>query len=200
VEKLYDELDFQRAVQVYLWSNIMASFGAIRDEYRRRGASSFDALLYEQSAVPAQLVLTANNDTPYISGAMDLNEGPIVMEVPAGLVGPIDNIWQQPIVDVGGPFGPDRMQGGKFLILPPDYEGEVPEGYFAANCCLVSASHSKNPDRFQGTGRPYADPAYLSPCRSRRAPEDKDNRDGKYAYQLSAQRRVRLLGKPGPLH
>ena len=89
VEKLYDELDFQRAVQVYLWSNIMASFGAIRDEYRRRGASSFDALLYEQSAVPAQLVLTANNDTPYISGAMDLNEGPIVMEVPAGLVGPV---------------------------------------------------------------------------------------------------------------
>jgi len=48
VEKLYDELDFQRAVQVYLWSNIMASFGAIRDEYRRRGASSFDALLYER--------------------------------------------------------------------------------------------------------------------------------------------------------
>lgn len=132
VEKLYDELDFQRAVQVYLWSNIMASFGAIRDEYSRRGASSFDALLYEQSAFPAQLVLTANNDTPYISGAMDLNEGPIVMEVPAGLVGPIDNIWQQPIVDVGGPFGPDKMQGGKFLILPPGYKGEVPEEYFAA--------------------------------------------------------------------
>ena len=130
VEKLYDELDFQRAVQVYLWSNIMASFGAIRDDLRSHGAGSFDFLLFEQSAVPSQIVLTANNDTPYISGSMDLNEGPIVMEVPAGLVGPIDNIWQQPIVDVGGPFGPDKMQGGKFLILPPGYEGEVPEGYF----------------------------------------------------------------------
>ncbi len=125
VEKLYDELDFQRAVQVYLWSNIMASFGAIRDDLRSHGAGSFDFLLFEQSAVPSQIVLTANNDTPYISGSMDLNEGPIVMEVPAGLVGPIDNIWQQPIVDVGGPFGPDKMQGGKFLILPPPHTQRV---------------------------------------------------------------------------
>jgi hypothetical protein len=32
---------------------------------------------------------------------------------------------------MGAP-GPDRGQGGKYLILPPDYEGEAPEGYFTA--------------------------------------------------------------------
>jgi hypothetical protein len=26
--------------------------------------------------------------------------------------------------------GPDRGEGGKYLILPPDYSGEVPTGYY----------------------------------------------------------------------
>ncbi len=30
---------------------------------------------------------------------------------------------------MGGP-GPDRGQGGKYLIVPTDYDGEIPEGYF----------------------------------------------------------------------
>ena len=32
---------------------------------------------------------------------------------------------------MGAP-GPDRGKGGKYLILPPDYKGDVPEGYFAS--------------------------------------------------------------------
>ena len=32
---------------------------------------------------------------------------------------------------MGAP-GPDRGQGGKYLILPPDHEGSVPDGYFVA--------------------------------------------------------------------
>jgi hypothetical protein len=32
---------------------------------------------------------------------------------------------------MGAP-GPDRGQGGKYLILPPDYEGDVPDGYFVS--------------------------------------------------------------------
>ena len=31
-----------------------------------------------------------------------------------------------------GPPGPDRGQGGKYLILPPDHESDVPDGYFVA--------------------------------------------------------------------
>lgn len=29
-----------------------------------------------------------------------------------------------------GPFGPDKGKGGKFLVLPPGYKGDVPDGYF----------------------------------------------------------------------
>jgi hypothetical protein len=30
--------------------------------------------------------------------------------------------------------GPDRGKGGKYLILPPDYTGEIPSGYFTYRC------------------------------------------------------------------
>lgn len=127
VQKLYDELDFQRAVQLYLWSNMMASYGAIRDSLVTLGIDSFGAALFQESANPKHLLLTANNDTVYLSGAMDLRDGPIVMEIPSGLVGPINNIWQQAISEVGGPFGPDQNRGGRFLIVPPNYTGKLPE-------------------------------------------------------------------------
>src|SRR4029434_9865204 len=45
--------------------------------------------------------------------------------------------WQRAIPMAGGRcfgdvglFGPDAGTGGKFLILPPGYKGEVPQGYF----------------------------------------------------------------------
>jgi hypothetical protein len=39
------------------------------------------------------------------------------------------SLWQQPVEDIG-PLGPDKNQGGRFLLLPPGYDGEVPDGYF----------------------------------------------------------------------
>ena len=62
---------------------------------------------------------------------VDLSKGPMVLEVPAGQsVGIIDDFWQRSITDVGLP-GPDKGKGGKYLILPPGYTGEVPKkGYF----------------------------------------------------------------------
>jgi len=33
------------------------------------------------------------------------------------------------VTDIGA-LGPDKGEGGKYLILPPGYEGVVPEGYF----------------------------------------------------------------------
>jgi hypothetical protein len=47
---------------------------------------------------------------------------------------PEENIWTNRdlyVIDLGPP-GPDRGKGGKYLILPPDYEGDAPEGYFTA--------------------------------------------------------------------
>jgi hypothetical protein len=127
VEKLYDELDFQRAVQAYLWALPMASYGAMADAHKALGADSHTVVVADKLAEPRQLALTANQDTVYMSGVLDLREGPMVMELPPGLLGTMNNVWQQPLVDLGGPFSPEQNRGGKFLILPPGYDGPMPQ-------------------------------------------------------------------------
>ena len=125
-QKFYDELDFQRAVEVYLWALPMASYGAMADAHYKLGAGDHTVIVADNSAEPQQLLLTANQDTIYLSGVLDLSKGPMVIDVPAGLLGTMNNIWQQPLVDIGGPFSPEQNKGGRFLILPPDYNGPMP--------------------------------------------------------------------------
>lgn len=79
--------------------------------------------------------LTANDVTPYVFGGGITIDEPVVIDVPAAgdkaaFFGTIVNAWQVPLADVGT-TGDDAGEGGKYLILPPGYEGEVPsEGYF----------------------------------------------------------------------
>jgi hypothetical protein len=128
-QKLYDELDFQRAVQAYLWAMPMASYGAMADGMKSIGLGPNTVNIADKSAEPQQLLLTANQDTIYMSGFLDLRDGPMVMEMPAGLLGTLTNIWQQPLTDLGGPFSPEQNRGGKFLILPPGYDGPLPAAH-----------------------------------------------------------------------
>jgi hypothetical protein len=81
-----------------------------------------------------QEAITPNQTTPYIIGLSDLRNGPVVLEVPAKtdkavLYGQAVDAWQATIADVG-PSGPDKGAGGKYLILPPGYKEQVPNGYF----------------------------------------------------------------------
>ena len=46
-----------------------------------------------------------------------------------GLMGPVDDANFLFAFDIG-PTGQDKGKGGKYLILPPGYKGEVPDGYF----------------------------------------------------------------------
>ena len=87
------------------------------------------------------MVTTPNSDVIYAMGYVDLkDDGPLVIEVPPGLQGILDDFFQRPICsveaiegrtwcgDVGLP-GPDHGKGAKYLLLPPDYQGAIPEGY-----------------------------------------------------------------------
>lgn len=72
------------------------------------------------------LFLTGNTDTVYCSGFLDLQrDGPTVVEIPPGCgPGTVNDAYFRFVVDMGMP-GPDRGQGGKYLILPPDHEGDI---------------------------------------------------------------------------
>jgi hypothetical protein len=74
------------------------------------------------------LFLTANADTVYYMGMLDLTKGPMVLEVPPKALGAIDDYWFRWVIDIGLP-GPDRGEGGKYLILPPGYDGPLPSGF-----------------------------------------------------------------------
>ena len=130
--KLFDEMDYQRAVQAFLWSFPAVSFESIRFGAKRDLGLDYNDLVIADNFLDANGVwLTANDTTIYGMVNVDLSKGPVVVEVPAGPgVGLIDDFWQRAISDFGLP-GPDQGKGGKYLLLPPGYTGEVPkEGYY----------------------------------------------------------------------
>lgn len=76
-------------------------------------------------------VPTPNADVIYSMSYLDLKEtGPLVVAAPPNVIGMFTDFFQRTITDVGL-IGPDRARGGLYLLLPPDYDGEVPQGYFA---------------------------------------------------------------------
>jgi len=80
--------------------------------------------------LPRHVLFTPNSDTPYGSIPIDVTSGPFVVELPDGpLLGVANDLNFRWILDVGIP-GPDAGKGGKHLILPPGYTGQVPAGYF----------------------------------------------------------------------
>ena len=62
---------------------------------------------------------------------LNTKDGPLVLEIPPAVLGPLDDAWFRWVTDVGV-TGPDKGAGGKYLLLPPGYTGEVPDGYFVA--------------------------------------------------------------------
>jgi hypothetical protein len=66
---------------------------------------------------------------------IDLSKGPIVYVQPAAdskgyLFGSVSDVWQVSLTDLGVPgAAPDGGKGGKYLLLPPGYSGDVPDGY-----------------------------------------------------------------------
>ena len=128
VEKVYDNLDFQRGVEAYL-----AALPAVSVEGGRRGVTEFGSvnqtvLISEQLLDSKSLFLTANTTTPYSVLYLDSKDGPLVLEIPPEVLGPIDDAWFHWVSDVGF-TGPDKGEGGKYLLLPPGYTGEVPAAF-----------------------------------------------------------------------
>ncbi len=128
VEKLYENLDFQRAVQAYLLALPPVSMAALREGLTRWGPANVTIPTFETLMDSRSLFLTANANTPYTWMWINLKDGPLVAEIPPGVLGMINNMWFHYVTDVGL-VGPDKGQGGKYLVLPPGYEGRVPDGY-----------------------------------------------------------------------
>jgi hypothetical protein len=129
VQKLYDNLDFLHAQNVFLNTFQGPSTYAVREGLQSIGAEDNSVIIFSDLMDSKSLFLTANADVVYYITILDLTKGPMVVEVPPMSLGTFDDMWFRWIIDGGLP-GPDRGAGGKFLIVPPGYNGPLPDGGF----------------------------------------------------------------------
>ena len=127
VQKVYDNLILMRGVEAFLSGIPATSVEAIRLGGVDIGAKAVnDVLLFDKLMDSDPLFLTGNTDTVYATAILELDrDGPTVVEIPPGTgPGTVDDAWQRFVVDMGAP-GLDQGKGGKYLIPPPDYEGDL---------------------------------------------------------------------------
>jgi len=135
LDKVYDHLDYSHALRAFSDTLQGVSIHAIRKGLQDIGVKDNEVIVFSELMDAKSLFLTANADTIYIIGGLDLTKGPMVVEVPPAVLGTVQDAWFRWVIDVGLP-GPDRGEGGKYLIVPPGYDGPLPEGEF-------NVAHSK---------------------------------------------------------
>lgn len=124
IDRLYEERDFQRACQAYLWALPLVAYGQWQNQHETVfGAKDGDIVQYVSVRDKLGLI-TANATTPYVLGFVNtLRTGPLMVEVPGGEVaGGFGDFWEKSISDFGL-TGPDRGEGGRYLLLGP---GQTP--------------------------------------------------------------------------
>ena len=131
VKTVYDALDLMRGIEVFLNAVPGASLVGFRNGLRSVGVDSPRRIGFtDPRASSGALFLTPNTETTYGITMLDLAAwGPTVIEAPPESLCVVDDFWFRYVADMGI-AGPDRGRGGKFLYLPPGYDGEVPDGYF----------------------------------------------------------------------
>ena len=127
---LYDEMDFQRACQAYIWGipavGILEWKHAHDDIFKVRNGQWVAMISFDEKLG----ILTPNFTTPYLVATADLSKsGPLALELPKGLMaGMVLDVWQRVLTDLGV-VGPDKGEGGKYLILPPGHEEIKADGF-----------------------------------------------------------------------
>lgn len=123
IEKLYDERDFQRACQAYLWSLPAVSFASWQHGVTTQLGAKNGQVVAILSLEARRGILTANATTPYYLGFADLSAGPLVMVIPPrGVQGGISDAWQRTISGTEAP--------GTYLVLAPGQNAPTDVGGF----------------------------------------------------------------------
>ena len=130
-QQLRDELFYQRAIHAYMTMLPALNTIGMRDGSEAAFGKGYNVLpIWKDRMDSRTWVPTPNADVIYSMSYLDLKEtGPLVVAVPPEIIGMFTDFFQRTITDVGA-IGPDRARGGLYLLLPPGYQGHVPDGYF----------------------------------------------------------------------
>ena len=128
-QKVYDYVDLHNGVEAFLKGIQIASMEGLKKGLLEFGPANYTAVLFEDLMDSKAFWLTPNTTSVYMATWLHLGDEPMVIETPPDVLGIIDDHWFQYVADFGR-LGPDKSKGGKFLIIPPGYEGKIPEGYY----------------------------------------------------------------------
>lgn len=122
-----------RPVEAVIWGMPAVNYDLMLQEFKRTGGKENQIVYWSRPLDGNNQTLTPNPDSIYFMAFYNTKDGPVVLEIPpadedGSINANIVTTWQMPLAD-GGPYGTDKGQGGKYLLLPPGYSGEVPEGY-----------------------------------------------------------------------
>jgi hypothetical protein len=123
-----------RAFESVVWGMPAVNFELMHQAMVRETGGAFNQIVY-WSGLPdwKNQTLTPNPDSVYLMAFIDTKDvGAVVLEIPpagdGSITGTVMGCWQTPIEDVGL-AGVDEGEGGKYLVLPPGYVDELPDGY-----------------------------------------------------------------------
>jgi hypothetical protein len=122
---------YRRAVDAVIWGAPAVTLDMMRQAYFRDAKASYnDIVWWPKDAGWKNQSLDVNPGVRYLYIFSNTkNDGPVVLDLPAAVdgakfLGTIMDTWQVPLIDVGV-----GGKGEKYLILTPDYAGDVPPGY-----------------------------------------------------------------------
>ena len=92
-QKLRDELDYIHGVEAFMNSIQGVSLYALRKGFAEVGVNDGDFIITTSMMGSESLFLTANADTVYFWGNVDLSDGPLVVETPPMVLGIFDDFW-----------------------------------------------------------------------------------------------------------
>jgi hypothetical protein len=133
-QTIHDRMSHHRAVDAIVWAMPLLNFKGFRDGHAAVGVGYNDIAYHSKIQNWKFQTATPNDTTPYVNFYWSIEDGPVVVEMPpsadgVGIFGTIMDAWQRPIDDVGA-AGRDKGRGGKYVLVPPGYDGPILSGSY----------------------------------------------------------------------
>ena len=125
---------YYRSVDAVVWAMPLLNFNQYRKGHEAIGVKQNDIAYYSKIQDWRFQTATPNNTTPMINFFWNIEDGPVVIEIPPAtenvkIFGTLMDAWQRPIDDVGA-LGRDKGRGGRYLVVPAGYDGPLlPNAY-----------------------------------------------------------------------
>ena len=100
-DKIYNNLDFTYAYRAFMDNMRGVSIQALRKGMQSIGVKENEVLIFSELMDAKSLFLTANADTIYVMGVLDLTKGPMVIETPPTFLGAVQDAWFRWVIDLG---------------------------------------------------------------------------------------------------